>query len=437
MDKSQEPYLIISMDSHVGLLMREQLRPYCPAALLDDFDAFVDAVDADNAEMYAVEQAGEAPYPAAFQRQLDRMRGAVGSYDPQVRLAELDQQGIAAEVMFAGSSSKEMLPFVGVGFNAGKVGSQVDLVTAGCSIFNRALAEFCSADPTRLLGAMQVSIWDLDHTIDEICRGHKEGLRVLNLPAPRLDYPPYSSPIYEPLWETCEELGITLATHTAGGERPLGHDLKYGYALIGIETHWLSRRAVWQLIFSGAFERHPGLRLVLSEQRAGWVPELMPDLDALASPGLEWRIKGRQTIDAPRFDEHVPLTKLPSEYWDGNCFVGASFLARHEALRYDEPGMQNVLWGSDYPHTEGTWPVTEYALRHTFSGLPEPVVRRILGERALYALRVDPEPLRHIAQRIGPTPDQIDRPLVAGEVPENYSWAFRKGGSYSNEVFVG
>ena len=96
----------------------------------------------------------------------------------------------------------------------------------------------------------------------------------------------------------------------------------------------------------------------------------MPDLDSLASPGLEWRIGGRATRDSPMFDEQLPLAKLPSEYWDGNCFVGASFLARYEALRYDEPGMQNVLWGSDYPHTEGTWPVTEYVLAPHLLGHP-------------------------------------------------------------------
>ncbi len=437
MDRPGEPYLIISTDSHVGLSMRGQLRQYCPAGLLDDFDAFVGAVEAENEKRYAVERAGDVPYPASFQRSLDRMRDAPGAYDAQVRLATLDEQGVAAEVMFAGSLNGEMVPFVGVGFKPPRVGSDADLVAAGSSIFNRGLADFCSADPIRLLGVMQISIWDVDQAVEEIRRGRAEGLRVVNLPAPRMDYPPYTSPIYEPLWEACEELGVTLATHTAGGERPLGHDLRYGYAMVGIETHWLSRRAVWELICSGVFERHPGLRLVLSEQRAGWVPELMPDLDSLASPGLEWRIGGRATPDSPMFDEQLPLAKLPSEYWNGNCFVGASFLARYEALRYDEPGMQNVLWGTDYPHTEGTWPVTEYVLRHTFSGIPEPIVRRILGERALYALRLDPEPLRQIAKRIGPTPEQIDRPLEPGEVPENYTWAFRKGGSYSNEVFVG
>ncbi len=427
------PYLIISTDSHVGLLLREQLRSHCPARLLDDFDAFTAAVEADFAETKQIETSGEAPYSAPYQRSIDRMREAQGAYDPKARLAAMDAQGIAAEVMFAGSGNATQIPFVGVGFNAGQVGASPQTVADGCSIFNRGLAEFCSTDPTRLLGVMQISIWDVDKTVKEVRQGHREGLRVLNLPAPRLDYPPYVSPVYEPLWEACEELGVTLTTHTAGGERPLGHDSVHGYALVGIETHWLSRRAVWQMIFSGVFERHPGLRLVLAEQRASWVPETIGDLDALAAPELEWRLRGSGGVPGgPRFDEHVPLRKRPSEYWDAHCFIGGSFLARYEALRYDEPGMQNVLWGSDYPHTEGTWPVTDYALRNTFAGIPEPVVRRILGERALYALTLDPAPLREIAQRIGPRPSDIDRPLAEDEViPENYSWAFRKFGAYA------
>lgn len=431
-DTSEQPYLIVSTDSHAGLSLRDQLRPHCPADLLDDFDAFVQAVESNNAEVAAIEKSGQAPYSAPYRRSVDRMRDCAGAYDAHARLADMDAQGIAAEVMFAGSGNGQQIPFVGAGFNAGKAGSSPKTIADGCSIWNRGLAEFCATDPIRMLGVMQISIWDVAGAVKEIRRARGEGLRVLNLPAPRMDYPPYVSPVYEPLWEACEELGVTLTTHTGGGERPMGHDFLYGYALVGIETHWLSRRAVWQMIFGGVFERHPGLRLVLAEQRASWVTETMRDLDALAGPELEWRLRGDGGVPGgPRFDEHVPLTKLPSEYWDAHCFVGGSFLARYEALRYDQPGMQNVLWGSDYPHTEGTWPVTEYALRNTFAGIPEPVVRRILGERALYAFNLDPTPLRDIAQRIGPLPSQLDRPLGDDEVvPENYSWAFREAGAY-------
>lgn len=253
----------------------------------------------------------------------------------------------------------------------------------------------------------------------------------MNLPAPRSDFPPYTRSDYEPLWEVCEELAVTLTTHSGGGERPLGHDEPVGYALIGMETHWLSRRNLWQMIFGGVFERHPGLKLVLAEQRANWITETVRDLDSVASQDLEYHLVGSGGSGGGRWFERAPISKLPSEYWDTNCFVGASFLAHFEAARYAEFGMQNVMWGWDYPHMEGTWPVTNFALRNTFAGIPEDAVRRVLGQTALRAYHLDADRLREIADRIGPKPSEVAKPIGADDVmPENRSMAFREFGSY-------
>lgn len=430
MSESDRPYVVVSTDSHVGLSLATQLRPHCPATLLDEYDGFAAAVDNELANVAATEANGD-PYSPSYRRSLDRMRTCPGAYDPVIRLQDMDAQGIAAEVMFAGSGNGQKIPFVGGGLNAGPKDVAHDLIAAGCEIWNRGLAEFCSVDPERLLGVMQISIWDVPAAVKEIRRARSEGLRVLNLPAPRSDYPCYFDSVYEPLWEVCEELGVTLATHSGGGDRPLGHEALYGYALVAMETHWLSRRTVWQLIFGGIFDRHPGLRLVLAEQRANWVTETVLDLDSCMAPELELRMRGSGGPVGYVFDEPAPLSKKPSEYWAAHCFVGGSYLAPYEAARYDQPGMQNVLWGSDYPHTEGTWPVTEYALRNTFATLPEPVTRRILGELAIGVYHLDPMKTRETADRIGPRPSLIRNPLGADDVvPENHSWAFRKFGSY-------
>jgi predicted TIM-barrel fold metal-dependent hydrolase len=427
---NDRPYVVVSTDSHAGLSLRSQLRQFCPADLIDDFDAFVASVDADRDATAAVE-AEHSPYSPSYRRSLDRMRDCPGAQDAAIRLHDMDAQGIAAEVMFAGSGNGEKMPFVGGGLNAGPKGVPHELIASGCEIWNRGLAEFCSAAPDRMLGVMQIAIWDIDGAVREIRRARSEGLHVLNLPAPRSDYPTYMSPEYEPLWAVCEDLGVTLTTHSGGGDRPLGHEAVHGYALIAMETHWLSRRTVWQLIFGGVFDRHPGLRLVLAEQRANWVTETVRDLDSVAAPDLEYRMRGSGAPAGYVFDERAPLNKMPSEYWDANCFVGGSFLAPFEAARYADPGMQNVLWGSDYPHTEGTWPVTWYTLRNTFAGIPEPVVRRTLGELATGVYHQDPARMREIADRIGPRPSEIDSPLRPDEaVPENHSWAFREYGSY-------
>jgi hypothetical protein len=97
----------------------------------------------------------------------------------------------------------------------------------------------------------------------------------------------------------------------------------------------------------------------------------------------------------------------------------------------DSVGPKNLLWGSDYPHTEGTWPRTRLAMRNTFQGVPEPEVRAILGENALNVFDLDRSELEKVAARIGPTPDEISRPLGENEFPAFRGHAFRERGSFS------
>jgi hypothetical protein len=88
--------------------------------------------------------------------------------------------------------------------------------------------------------------------------------------------------------------------------------------------------------------------------------------------------------------------------------------------------LNTQLWGSDYPHQEGTWPNTRLAMRNTFAGIPEPEVRRILGENALSAYHLDGDALRAVADRIGPTPEEIDKPVDPSELPAYRGQAFRE-----------
>jgi hypothetical protein len=83
------------------------------------------------------------------------------------------------------------------------------------------------------------------------------------------------------------------------------------------------------------------------------------------------------------------------------------------------------MWGSDYPHYEGSYGNTDLCLRQTFAGLPVDDVRKILGENALALFDIDRDKLRAIADRIGPDPADVDRPLDPSEVPDVTGCAFR------------
>jgi hypothetical protein len=78
----------------------------------------------------------------------------------------------------------------------------------------------------------------------------------------------------------------------------------------------------------------------------------------------------------------------PSEYFHRNVFLGASCMPRREAEMRHQIGVENIMWGSDYPHPEGTWPHTREQMRETFGGLPEGELRAMLGGNADAALRL-------------------------------------------------
>jgi hypothetical protein len=150
------------------------------------------------------------------------------------------------------------------------------------------------------------------------------------------------------------------------------------------------------------------------------------------------------------FKRDEPLNKAllqqvrlrPSEYMARNVFLGASFASPHEVQQATEHGLSTqVLWGSDYPHLEGTFvydedrdgsPVTRLALRHTFSDSPVADIRRMVGENAIGLYNLDPVALSRIASEIGaPSVEELTTPIE--RVPERASvTAFRVGaGSWS------
>jgi hypothetical protein len=99
------------------------------------------------------------------------------------------------------------------------------------------------------------------------------------------------------------------------------------------------------------------------------------------------------------------------------------------ALRH-QVGVANLTWGSDYPHMEGTWPYTRLSLRHTFAGVPEHETRMILGDNAVRAYHLDVDVLRPVADRIGPTPEELNTPLAPGEFPVDRGYAFREHSTF-------
>jgi predicted TIM-barrel fold metal-dependent hydrolase len=190
------------------------------------------------------------------------------------------------------------------------------------------------------------------------------------------------------------------------------------------------------MIFGGVFERHPDLKLVITETPGNWVPAMAAELDAIRA---FYAFKPDEPLNAALLQQ---VRLRPSEYMARNIFLGASFASPYEVQQATAHGLgAQVLWGSDYPHLEGTFvydegqnvaSVTRLALRHTFTDTPAADIRRMVGENAIGLYNLDRAALTNIASQIvAPSIDELTTPIE--QIPEGASvTAFRTGaGSWS------
>lgn len=416
--------VIVSNDTHIGPRIVEDLRPYCPAAHLDDFDRFAESTAAEKAA--AADLLGGSGY-------LDHPNlRTPGHHDAEARLADYDHDGVAAGVIFHGSMNMEPIPFISSGLGKVKSYDNRELAGVGMTIYNRWLADFVSQAPHRHIGLAHLPMWDVGAAVAEAKWAHDAGLRGVNFPAMRDgELPEYNRSVWEPLWSVCEELRLPLVTHVGAGTNARYSKLE-GVALLQIESGgFTSRRAVWWLIFAGVFERHPGLKLMITETPGNWFPSTAAELDAVWD---FYDLKRDQPLNKALL-EQVP--RPPSEYMAQNVFYGASFASPYEVEQAVVHGLSSqLLWGSDYPHLEGTFvyregrdvpSVTRLALRNTFCNIPQEHTLRMVGQNAIDIYDLDADALQTIADEISaPTLEELSTPI--DEVPAGASiTAFRSG----------
>ncbi len=325
-----------------------------------------------------------------------RSGGMESLSDPARRLKEMDEDGIAVEILFPDDQNNNTPPWlVGLAPVGLDHAYPPQLRAVGARAYNRWLAEFCAAAPDRLIGALILgSLHDVDAAVVELRRAYTSGLtNVLMLP---LDYylPLYHHPRYEPLWQACEELDVTVAVHLADGGPDWYGDDPWDGAIYVMEGFFYAHRPLWCLIFGRVLERHPGLRVVFTEQQAMWVTETVPMMDGVAGGIMRAR-----TV--------APLPLRPSEYFHRQCFVANSLMTRRDIDNRAAIGIDVLVWGSDSPHHEGTWPKTGRKLHELFDGVGIEDARAILGDNFLRAYPLDRPRLSAIADRIGPRPADL------------------------------
>jgi predicted TIM-barrel fold metal-dependent hydrolase len=229
-----------------------------------------------------------------------------------------------------------------------------------------------STNPVYLL-----PLHDVDGAVTELWRIVDEGGRAVQVPLypTDADLPPYWDERYEPLWSALEETGVPLSLHVCPPRgRSLGKDPTPARGIFQVMPPILMSQPMVELILTGIFTRHPDLRVVLVEAGLSWIPYMLDRLDRVSEKS-KWTERG------------MPLDEPPSYYWHHN--MAATFEEDQLGLELrDRIGVDNLLWASDYPHPDTTWPASRAVIAEQFADCTEAEVRQLVSENAARLYRL-------------------------------------------------
>ncbi|MBV1878440.1 MAG: amidohydrolase [Pseudomonadales bacterium] len=371
-------YPIYSADGHIDLpcMPKEIFTENAPASLRDRMPK---VIERDEGEQHWVNAAGKSMgvyggmgsggrrYVPGVIHRADRMaatglyedqaKGIMRTSDPALRIGEQDRDGVAGEVIYGILGAASRVKDAEVGAWMGK-------------IYNDFAAEFRKANPDRFAMVGCLPAGSAEEAAEELRRCAALGLSGGELPIVPGNLPFWKDE-WEPLWIAAEETGIPVQLHTVGsaaGAPPFTNPLDYHRFLATVMTEFQMAMSTHlaAIIFGGALERHPGLKVVLGEAGAGWLPYALERMD------YEWE---------DQF-QNLELKMKPSEYWRRQMFV---------TFQQDETGMANIdrigaetlLWGSDFPHPDGVWPDSQEIIADQLELIKPEQRRMILHDNAV------------------------------------------------------
>jgi predicted TIM-barrel fold metal-dependent hydrolase len=355
---AQRP-IVISADSHVNI-PETAFAEYFPAHLKERAPRVERGADKDTvvfegtrSDISLIAAVAGRPYEE-YQRFATRLgEGAVGGYDPVERLKDMDVDGVDAEVLYG---------TVGGGFL-----NQTDdpeLKLALVRAYNDWLADYCRAAPERLIGLAEMPYWDLAQTLAETKRARDRGLRGIILPGVPWDHN-YTEAHWEPLWDLVEDLDLPVHWHL--GAKPITPRLAENMMIFNACQKSMLSEPIASVIYGSVLQRHPKLQVVSVEGGIGWAAFLVPWMDNVFRRHRHW--------------QHSPLTEEPSAYFQRQ--VKLTFMEDAVGVRERHTiGLDCLMWASDYPHADSTWPHSQATIAEDFAGVPEAEVAQIVGSNA-------------------------------------------------------
>jgi predicted TIM-barrel fold metal-dependent hydrolase len=284
---------------------------------------------------------------------------------------------------------------------------------AGVHAHNRWLVDFCGEFPERRAGVGQIFLNDIDHAIEDTTWIKEQGLRggilLPNIPPDVKWVKPLYDPEYDRFWEVCQDLEIPINVHSGTGNPDYG-PYPTSMLLYINEVVFYTQRPFVQLTLSGVFERFPRLKFVMTEAGCSWVPPMLAQLD-YATENVRKGATGEI-----RYSKDQALSKNATDYFHQNVWMGVSQPREADVDARGILGDDRFMWGSDYPHDEGTHPYTREHLRARFGHLDPAELKKLLSENVAKLYDFDIEKLRPLADQVGPTVGEIATPIDV--VPE-------------------
>lgn len=365
--------VVISMDGHTEAFL--DLKPWMPRRLHDAFDEAMEEgrrtfAGANRFWADLVYAGTEFAWESANTLvSIDQAKYHQAMTCDQ-RLANIDADGVAAEMLIDG-----------FGPNTGDPQLQHEIAQG----FIRWFKDYTSPAPHRFTAALVVSLAaGQDTVVHEIAAAYENGIRCIHLPpaphiaAPHL--PAYNNALYEPMWHALDQRGMAAIWHASVGREKPGwrwNGTERGWeALLMLDIETLHHSTLKYLLLAGIPERHPNMKFGYIESGSDWVAPILKTID--------------RYFAAPTARPQHKLQMKPSEQWARQGFCAGPLDAREVSHRH-EVGVDNLMFGSDYIHTEGTFPNTRPHLAHIMSGVPAEEAWAIVAGNAarLFGFDVD------------------------------------------------
>ena len=374
---------VLSADSHIvepadfwTAHIDQKFAERAPRAFVEDDGTVRFVVDGDKplGSVGAPAQAGvrfENPEDVTFEGSWQDVRP--GCSEPVPRLADMARDGIVGEVIF---------PTLGARLYAVADG---ELLSACFRAGNDWMMEKFGGDYARMFRPVAIlNVQDVSDAVAECERCVAGGLRGAMIPTYAGEDRPYFDPAYDALWAAAQDLDVPLAFHVASccrgpGQRSIftsDWEAPDAAAYSATQDYWV-RRSLASMIFCGVFERFPGLRVAIVEHELSWLPYFLRQMDVHYT---------ELSQTAPyRFKDHG----LPSDFFRTQIFT----TFQEDKLGLETlPGLigtDTLMFGSDYPHAESTWPNSRRFLEELLAGMPGAVKSKLVRANVARLFKFD------------------------------------------------